>query len=465
MPRSVWLCVLTLLFQLGLSRSSLVAAERPNIVLIMADDLGLECLQCYGGTSYQTRRLDQLAAEGLRFTHAYSQPLCTPTRVQLMTGRYNHRNWISFGILDPQAKTFGHLLRDAGYRTCITGKWQLQSYDPPDFPNAARRRGIGMKVTDAGFEEHCLFHSWHTEDKGSRYANPTYYRNGKLEHADGKYGPDISVDFALDFMQRHRDEPMFVYYPMSLPHWPMVPTPDSEEWADPAQRLDESTDYFPDMVAYMDKVVGRFVDGIDKLGLKDNTLVLFYGDNGTDRRITSKLGDKDVQGGKATPAQTGIRVPLIARWPAAIKGGRTSSDLIDASDFLPTLAELAGTQIPKDWQHDGVSFAPQFKDQSGTKRDLAFFWYDPRPGWDKKRYSRHIFALDHNYKLFSDGRFFDIRGEGVREVALDPDELSAEAKAARTKLQRVIDQTMRPPVSPAAKVLVDAFGDPVERKN
>ncbi len=362
--------VLTCLASLVLLSNPATAKDnRPNIVLIMADDLGIEGLQCYGGTSYQTPRLNQLAAEGLRFTHAYSQPLCTPTRVQLMTGRYNHRNWVSFGILDQDERTFGHLMREAGYRTCITGKWQLQSYDPPDFPNAARRRGIGMKVTDAGFEEHCLFHSWHTEDKGSRYANPTYFRNGKLEHADGKYGPDISVDFALDFMQRHRDEPMFVYYPMALPHWPMVPTPDSKVWSDPSKRLDESTEYFPDMVAYMDKVVGRFVDGIDKLGLRDNTLVLFYSDNGTDRRITSKLGSEDVQGGKATPAQTGIRVPLIARWPGVIAANRTNSDLIDASDFLPTIAQLADTNIPGDWQHDGLSFAPQLKGKPGTKRD------------------------------------------------------------------------------------------------
>ena len=98
MPRSVWLCVVALLIPAFQASTLAVEADRPNIVLIMADDLGLECLQCYGGTSYRTPHLDQLAAEGLRFTHAYSQPLCTPTRVQLMTGRYNHRNWISFGI-------------------------------------------------------------------------------------------------------------------------------------------------------------------------------------------------------------------------------------------------------------------------------------------------------------------------------------------------------------------------------
>ncbi len=96
--------------------------QRPNIILIMADDLGIEGLSCYGSRSYRTPNLDRLAASGLRFTHAYSQPLCTPTRLQVMTGKYNHRNWICFGILDPAEKTFGHLMSAAGYRTCIAGK-------------------------------------------------------------------------------------------------------------------------------------------------------------------------------------------------------------------------------------------------------------------------------------------------------------------------------------------------------
>ena len=155
-------------------------AKQPNVLLIMADDIGIEGFGCYGGTSYETPQIDKLAKGGMRFTHAYSQPLCTPTRVQIMTGRYNHRNWSYFGILDPEEKTFGHMMKESGYKTCISGKWQLQSYDPPDFPNAERRRGQGMKVTQAGFDEHCLFHSWHTEKKGSRYAGPTYFKNGKL---------------------------------------------------------------------------------------------------------------------------------------------------------------------------------------------------------------------------------------------------------------------------------------------
>ena len=193
---------------------------------------------------------------------------------------------------------------------------------------------------------------------------------------------------------------MFVYYPMALPHWPMVPTPISKAWQDPDQRLDESTAYFPDMVEYMDELVGRLVDGIEKLGLREDTLVLFYSDNGTDRRITSTFAGREVQGGKNTTAQTGIRVPLIANWPGKIKP-RVTCDLVEAADFVPTLAELAGKSVPEPWQIDGFSFAPTlFRSDLSAARDWAFFWYDPRPGWDKDKFSRSIFALDHNYKLF-----------------------------------------------------------------
>ncbi len=202
------------------------AQRAPNVVLIMADDLGVECLGSYGGTSYKTPVLDKLAREGIRFTHAYAQPLCANTRLQLMTGLYNHRNWIAFGILDPSSKTFGHWMQEAGYKTCIAGKWQLQSYDPPDYPGAEKRRGIGMKPEDAGFDEYCLWHTGHTELKGSRYSNPVINENGKLrDDLEGRYGPDIWVEYINGFMERHVDEPFFIYYPMALPHWPMVPTP------------------------------------------------------------------------------------------------------------------------------------------------------------------------------------------------------------------------------------------------
>lgn len=437
-------------------------AKQPNVLLIMADDVGIEGFGCYGGSSYRTPQIDKLAEGGLRFTHAYSQPLCTPTRVQVMTGRYNHRNWTYFGILDPREKTFGHLMKEAGYKTCISGKWQLQSYDPPDFPNAERRRGKGMKVTQAGFDEHCLFHSWHTENKGSRYAGPTYYKNGKLMTEDKeKYGPDLSVDFILDFMKRNRKEPMFVYYPMALPHWPTVPTPDSKEWKDPGRRDEEDERYFTDMVAYMDKLVGRLVEGLNELGLRKDTLILFYSDNGSHLKVSSVLNGTQVQGGKATPRQTGIRVPLIANWPGKINPGRTTSDLVDASDFFPTLADLAHVKIPTHRQIDGLSFVPTLFEKPGKRRQWCFFWYDPRPGWDKNRFSRHVFALDHQYKLYSDGRFFDIRGKEMQETELDVTELGEKALQAREKLKWAISKTMKGPLSKHVLKVVDAFGNPL----
>ncbi|MGC6425698.1 MAG: sulfatase-like hydrolase/transferase, partial [Akkermansiaceae bacterium] len=273
----------------------------------------------------------------------------------------------------------------------------------------------------------------------------------------------IAVDFLLDFLGRHREEKNFIYYPMALPHWPVNPTPHSEDWADPAKRLHEDPKYFPDMVAYMDTLVGRIVSGVKKLGLQDDTMVIFYSDNGTNQTVTSILKGKKIQGGKATPMQTGIRVPLIVNWPGQIKP-TVHGDLVEASDFLATFSDLTGKNIPADWQHDGVSFAPQLFGEKGTPRDFAFFWYDPRPGWDKEKFSRSIFALDHRYKLFSDGRLYAIDGLGYKEELLPADSLSAEARSARAKLQKAIDSMMQPPISEGARIEVDTYGNPLPKK-
>jgi arylsulfatase A-like enzyme len=308
-----------------------------------------------------------------------------------------------------------------------------------------------MHPRDAGFDEYSLFHALHTEDKGSRYTNPTFLRNGELHRqVAGKYGEDLSVEFIADFLRRHRDEPMFVYYPMALPHWPMVSTPRSDVWADPERRLEEDVRYFPDMVAYMDEIVGRLVAHIDQLGLRENTLILFYSDNGTDRRIVSRFRGRDIPGGKGETTQNGIRVPLIARWPGTIKPG-ICSDLVDATDFLLTFAELAGRPVPASWGAEGVSFAHTLLGQEPRPgREWCFFWYDPRPGWDKDKFSRHIFALDHDYKLYSDGRLFAISGDGFREDPLDPAQLTRANRAAQVKLRHVIDTLMQPPLSEEA---------------
>ena len=244
------------------------ADDRPNIVMIMADDLGYECITANGGQSYKTPVLDQLASDGVRFEHCYAQPLCTPTRVKLMTGKYNVRNYTRFGVLDLGESTFGNLLRDAGYATCIVGKWQLgkDSNGPKHF----------------GFDEHCL---WQVTNRPSRFPTPGLETNGKLQTFPGKYGPNVCVDYACDFIRRHRDQPFLLYYPMILTHCPFEPTPDSADW-DPSSPGSKTykgdAKYFGDMVTYMDKLVGRLIKQLEDAGVRDNTLFIFTGDNGTD---------------------------------------------------------------------------------------------------------------------------------------------------------------------------------------
>lgn len=436
MTKQSLLAACLILTSLAISLTTLEAKERPNIILIMADDIGVEGIGCYGGTSYKTPEIDRLAVQGVRFTHAYAQPLCTNTRIQLMTGLYNNRNWLYFGILDPNAKTIGHYMQDAGYRTCIAGKWQLQSYDPPSYPGSHLRRGKGMQVFDAGFDAYSLFHSWHTEDKGSRFANPTIFENGKLlKELKGEYGPDHWVDFINHFIEENKDtdKPFFVYYAMALPHRPFEPTPDSVDWQNAASQMTEDTRHFPDMVEYMDKCVGRIVKQVDDLGLSDNTMVIFYSDNGTHQKITSQTKNGPVVGGKGRTTDAGTHVPLIVRWKGKIHPG-LNDNLIDSTDFLPTVREAAKRPISSDANLDGISFYSQLFGKSDQIRPWVFCHYDPRPGWDKDQFRKIRFARDKRYKLYGDGKLFDVSKDKLEQ---NPILASADTEASQRARQRL----------------------------
>lgn len=390
----------------GAASLAAAAPKRPNILLILADDLGFECLSSYGSQSYRTPALDRLAAEGVRFTSAFAQPLCTPTRLQLMTGKLNFRNWKAFGIMDAKERTFGHLFREQGYRTAIAGKWQFWSYNPPGFE--PEWRGKGQRIEDAGFDEYSVWHAHHTEDKGSRYGDPTYYENGQLHRKQkDQYGDDVSADFLLRFIEKHRAEPWFVYFPLALTHEPFTPTPKSADW-NTDQRLKHDTKYFKDQVEYMDGIVGRMVERLDRLGLSDDTLILFYGDNGTLSTIHTRWQGTDFQGGKGDTTEAGMRVPLIARWKGHIPGGRVNDDLIESCDVLPTLCAATGVSSATMGKQDGRSFLPQLRGEKGHPRDWIYSWYDPRPGHDKERWTRtERFVFDHRWKLYEDGRLYD----------------------------------------------------------
>lgn len=421
----------------------------PNIVLIMSDDLGYEAVGANGGTSYSTPVLDGMAETGARFENAHVQPLCTPTRVQLMTGKYNFRNYIGFGLIAQDEVTFGHLFANAGYKTCISGKWQLHSYNPPD--EMPEMRSKGQKIEDAGFDEFCVWHPHHTEEKGSRYKDPVIFENGRyLQNTNGKYGEDIFADYIMDFMERNQDNPFFVYFPMALTHRPLEPTPDSPEfdnfvpssnetlggrtWAE-LEDWDDDSRYYKDMVEYHDKVIGRVNAKIEELGISENTLVIYVGDNGSPTEVCSIMHEHtEVCGGKGLTLDRGTHVPLICNWPGTIPAKSVITDLIDASDFLPTILEVAKIVPPQDYVLDGRSFFPQLRGESGNPREWIYFHFEPMSG-RVHRYAR--FIRDHHWKLYDDGRLYDIILDNEENNPLHAETDNDERRSVRRRLQPV----------------------------
>jgi arylsulfatase A len=418
-----------------------LAAEgrKPNIILIMADDFGYECVGANGGESYATPNLDGLAAGGMRFDQCYVQPLCTPTRVQLMTGMYNVRNYIQFGLIDRDARTFAHPLKEAGYATGIAGKWQL---------------GTNKKFPQRlGFDESYL---WQHTRRPARYANAGLEHNGEaLDFTNGEYGPDLVNDFAIDFVTRHKDEPFFLYYPMILTHGPYPPTPDSPDYDPKATKDNKGNEkkHFADMVTYMDKLVGRLIGKLDELGIRDNTLVIFLGDNGTGKEITSQWKGRSYPGGKGRTNSRGMHVPLIANWPSRVPSGKVNDDLVDSSDFLPTLCEVAGVDVPNSNTLDGRTFAPQLMGDKGTPREWIYSWYSHHGG----PRAQAEFAMTKELKLYSDGRVFDLRVDPFEEKPLQASQLGASDGNTVKKLKNVLGQyaDARPAEVASAKVTAD----------
>ena len=411
------------------------APDRPNVVLFLVDDLGYEALGAYGGVSYETPALDRLAASGVRFTHAYATPLCAPSRLQLMTGRYTHRNYTEWGVLPKGEITFANLLRDAGYATYVAGKWQLWGHTliwDPDGPCCPQQ---GQTPTDAGFDEYLL---WYLGTKGRRYADPVLTGTGaEAETHAGAYGPDLLSDFVVDAIERQvaerPEQPFLVYYSMVLVHAPFVPTPDSPGWQ--GDRHADDTTHFPAMVAYVDRIVGRVVATLEAQGIRDETLVLLTGDNGTPLGIESELADGTrVPGEKSRPTDGGTRVPLLASWPGTIGAGRVSDALVDFTDFLPSLAEVTGAAVPDDRTIDGRSFVPVLTGAGEGAREWVFTDFRPRfPGIPEVTYIR-----DRRFKLYADGRFFDIEMDVSETAPLDMDALAGPAATAHGALGRAL---------------------------
>lgn len=371
------------------------AETSPNVILILADDLGAKELTCYGSKKHQTPNLDRMAAEGTRFETFYAMPLCTPTRVCLMTGQYGFRNGF-LGMQNPAFRppadspkadighhfTHADLMKSRGYVTAQAGKWQLSGKLP-------------TLVRDTGFDEYLMWAYDHNlpegvkhpgkekGEKASRFWHPSLIRNGEyLPTTPEDYGPNMFNDFVIDFAQRNKAKPFFVYYTSVLTHGPHLETPN------PSQSGQRWPAGFKSNLEYLDHLMGKLLDGMKAEGLDENTYIIFIGDNGTG------------SDGKGTLTELGARVPCIIRGPG-VQRGFVSRAVGDLTDIMPTLAEISGVELPKDVPFDGHSLVPVLRGEKESHRDWIYSHLD-----DGRvlRDSRWLLEID---KAGKGERFFD----------------------------------------------------------
>ena len=410
-------------------------ANVPNIIVMMCDDVGPECFTPYGTgkwvdkndnsikVAYETPNIQTMADEGIMFKYAFNGSICTPSRVKIMTGRHGFRNYTKFKEMNDNEVTIGHLAKEAGYKTMITGKWQLANDKDKNYDFAAK----------SGFDKFIL-HNFNGES-GKRYANPILWTNDtrlttiepgqywdqvdntltwKINTTDGTesggiardYGPDITSDYIVEFIEDNvaNNDPFFVYYPCILPHNPFNSTPDSDGGIGQS-----GNKYHVDMIEYIDKIVGKLTDALEANGVEDNTLFIFTADNGTNTAILSELDGAIYQGGKGSMQNNGSWAPFIAKWPNEITGGQVSEETIGLEDVLPTVVDAMGSSaslptVKRDGftptNADGQSLIDYMSGATSSTRGYTFVQYNPGSGSDgnRGRYIRH-----KEYKYF-DGR-------------------------------------------------------------
>lgn len=436
--------ILSLTFTLLLIQPAVSAElQQPNILFIMVDDLGKEWISSYGAENIKTPAIDKLAATGMKFNNAWCMPQCTPTRVTLLTGQYPFRHgwtnhwdvprWGAGGHFDASKNTtYANVLRDAGYKTCAAGKWQIDDFRVE--PNAMHA---------AGFDEWCMWTGYeaHNPPSANRYWDAYINIKGKGSHAySGQFGPDIYCDYLVDFISKNKDQPMLLYYPMVLTHGPLTTTPDNKDETN-KRRL------FAGMVRYTDKLVGRLVSAIDEAGLRENTIIIFTTDNGTGGQSNRRL-DHLVRGGKAKMTeQNGTAMPFIVNCPGTVPAGVETDALIDFTDILPTFAELGGGQLPEGREVDGTSFAPLIlgKSKSSPREWIMSMGGGPAVLRDGRVVPKLVYddrvIRDKRFKLWIDTnrkpiKLFDLQTDPWEEQNLI-DSKDQEAKTALERLTKV----------------------------
>lgn len=369
-----------------------LAADKPNVVLILADDLGYGHVGCFGQTKIKTPNIDKLAAEGMRFTSFYSGAcVCAPARSTLMTGLHTGHTAVRNNGLDrhlyPEDVTLAEVLKKAGYATGGFGKWGLGREGTP---------GVAVKQGfDTWFGQYSQVHA--------HFYYPAFLMHDLERHPlpenagkrRGKYAQDAIHKQALKFIAASKDRPFFAYLPYIVPHVELVAPPeDRREYEGRWPKLDrpdprpgylgsdDALAEFAGMVSYLDKLIGQVLDKLDELGLADNTIVLFTSDNGpqpgawTDIFVDFFDGNGPLRGAKTNFYEGGIRVPMLVRWPGKIQPGSRSDFVGYFADVMPTLAYLVGASqhLPK--QLDGLSFAPTLLGQAADQKQHEYLYWE-----------------------------------------------------------------------------------------
>ncbi len=345
--------------------------SRPNIVLIVADDMGYGDFGCFNGGLSQTPVLDALAAQGVCLTQHYSaSPVCAPARAGLLTGRYPHRT----GALDTlemrgldrlalRERTIADLLRAAGYATGLAGKWHNGALDARYHPN------------QRGFDEFAGFSGgW------SPYVDYRLDRNGAITKSDGRYMTDALTDEAVAFIERHRSGPFFLTLAYSAPHYPFHALEDDLAPFRDSGAFTSAVSHIYGMIRRMDRGVGRVLDALARWSLGEQTIVLFTSDNGPQftgaGENDSRRFNRGFAGAKLLVYEGGIRVPMIVRWPAALPGARQIDEMVHFTDWLPTLLAAAGVAPPVDARLDGVDVLPLLRGEAGAMPARRFWQWN-----------------------------------------------------------------------------------------
>ncbi|HEX5150671.1 MAG TPA: sulfatase-like hydrolase/transferase [Parafilimonas sp.] len=415
------------------------SAIRPNIILIIADDVGREIPTYNGGQSYNTPNLDYLAANGKQFSNFLSHPDGPPSRLALVTGKYNYRNWVQFGYLPPSSLTFANMLQNRGYATCFTGKWQFDGGD--------------ISIRSHGFKKYLVFMPFNPDDNNGhdqfyrRYKNPYLYTDAHYltdAQVKNKYSEDMFLDYAGKFIDSNKSKPFLLVYSHNLVQKPWVPTPDDPNYAAWNPAVDDATKadtaYFPGMVAYMDKTIGRLVTKVKNAGLLQKTVIIVISDNATNGVIRSKYKGKIVKGAKDQTIFDGINVPMIAYCPGSIAAG-TDTSLVDMTDFFPTFAEIAGAAKTPYEPLDGATFYDNLRGAIlPSKQRSEVYCYWPRTYQGKIDLS---YATDYNYKLYDSlngGGFYNIRKDIYEKSPIPNKQLTDDEKKIRNKFRKILRQ-------------------------